>query len=190
MNLVKFGSWAAATALIASLGACDNGPSAVRTRDRDSGLATYQNGGVYSASYSSSADAGDGPRADRSYRARRSGSDGDGWWASSRTHSAAESADYHFKRDGADFGASSVNDYVAKAHAFVGHPPRGTLTLERRNGDVLLYDPKANVFAVKTKDGAPRTMFKPRDGRAYWEQQIARENNRRGQGSANDDQRS
>ena len=36
------------------------------------------------------------------------------------------------------------------------------------------YDAKANVFAVVTKDGAPRTMFKPRDGAAYWDQQKER----------------
>ncbi len=187
MNLMKLGTGAACAALLLGVAACDNGPSAVRTRDRDASAASYQSGGAdgassYEASYSSA-------RSDRGgYRSRRS-SDGDTWWASSRTHSATESADYHFKRDGADFGARDVADYVAKAHAFVGHPPHGVLTLERRNGDELLYDPKANVFAVKTKDGAPRTMFKPRDGRAYWDQQVARESSR-GQGRAGDDQTS
>jgi pyocin large subunit-like protein len=49
----------------------------------------------------------------------------------------------------------------------VGHPPKGALTLTRKNGDTLFYDPKANVFAVANKDGAPRTMFKPDEGMAY-----------------------
>jgi pyocin large subunit-like protein len=47
--------------------------------------------------------------------------------------------------------------------------------MARSNGDALLYDAKTNTFAVVTKAGAPRTMFKPRDGAAYWEQQVARE---------------
>jgi hypothetical protein len=34
-----------------------------------------------------------------------------------------------------------------------------------------MYDPKANLFAVVDKDGAPRTLFKPRDGTSYWAQQ-------------------
>ncbi|HEY2658878.1 MAG TPA: hypothetical protein VGI79_04095 [Caulobacteraceae bacterium] len=84
----------------------------------------------------------------------------------------------HFERDGADFGAKSVVDYVAKAHAFVAKPPKDVLTLTRSNGDQLIYDAHGNVFAVVTKDGAPRTMFKPRDGAAYWDQQKEREASR------------
>jgi hypothetical protein len=34
-----------------------------------------------------------------------------------------------------------------------------------------MYDAKANLFAVVDKDGAPRTLFKPRDGATYWKQQ-------------------
>ena len=48
----------------------------------------------------------------------------------------------------------------------------------RSNGDKLIYNSKTNVFAVVTKDGAPRTMFKPRDGAAYWDEQKAREADR------------
>lgn len=190
MTLAKIGAGATAGVLLLGLFACDNGPSAVRSRDRDTSVASYSGDGAdgsassYRTNYSSDRGADRG-----GYRSGRSPSGGDTWWASSRNHSATESADYHFKRDGADFGASDVADYVSKAHAFVGHPPRGTLRLERRNGDELLYDPRSNVFAVKTKDGAPRTMFKPRDGRAYWDQQVAREN-QSGRGSGSDDQRS
>ena len=95
-------------------------------------------------------------------------------WAANRRHSADENAQYQFDRDGADFGAKSVDDFIAKVHAFVDHPPAGAATLVRANGDKLIYDAKSNVFAVVTKDGAPRTMFKPRDGAAYWDEQKAR----------------
>ena len=38
-----------------------------------------------------------------------------------------------------------------------------------------MYDRgSANVFAVVSRDGAPRTMFKPRDGAAYWQEQKDR----------------
>lgn len=71
-----------------------------------------------------------------------------------------------------------MDDFVAKAHAFVDKPPKGVLILTRSNGDKLMYDAHGNVFAVVTKDGAPRTMFKPRDGQAYWDQQKQREDDR------------
>ena len=44
--------------------------------------------------------------------------------------------------------AKTLDQYVKKAHAFVGHPPKGTLTLTRKNGDILFYDPKGIIFVV------------------------------------------
>ena len=99
-------------------------------------------------------------------------------WAANRTRTAQENAQRGFERYGTEFAAADVDDYVRKAHAFVGAPPAGAQTLQRPNGDTLIYDPKANVFAVVTKAGAPRTMFKPDDGPAYWDQQKARESRR------------
>ena len=68
-----------------------------------------------------------------------------------------------------------MDDFVAKAHAFTAHPPKGTLTLKRPNGDVLLYHEASNTFAVMSRDGAPRTMFKPRKGADYWREQVRKE---------------
>ena len=100
--------------------------------------------------------------------------DGKPMWASNRTNGGEENAQKQFERNGQDFAAASITDYVRKAHAFVDAPPKGALTVSRRNGDVLYYDPKANIFAVSDREGAPRTMFKPRDGMSYWEQQKQR----------------
>jgi pyocin large subunit-like protein len=47
-------------------------------------------------------------------------------------------------------------------------------TLARPNGDTLFYDPRANVFAVADRDGLPKTMFKPDNGGAYWQEQKDR----------------
>ena len=96
------------------------------------------------------------------------------FWAANRKHSAEENATYQFGKNGADFGAASEDAYITKVHAFIDSPPAGAQTINRQNGDRLIYDPKANVFAVVSKDGAPRTMFKPRDGAAYWAQQKQR----------------
>ena len=112
--------------------------------------------------------------------------DGKPIWAANRKHTAQENADYQFGKNGKDFGAVSEADYVTKAHRFIDAPPAGVQKLERANGDALLYDAKSNTFAVVTKAGAPRTMFKPRDGAAYWRQQVSRESTR-SKGSDNGD---
>ncbi|HEX6866951.1 MAG TPA: hypothetical protein VF122_06945 [Caulobacteraceae bacterium] len=101
--------------------------------------------------------------------------DGKPMWSSNAKYSAEENAAYHFERNGKDFGAETVDAFVRKAHAFVSEPPREALTMTRANGDRLIYDPESNTFAVATKDGAPRTMFKPDNGMAYWEEQKDRE---------------
>jgi len=97
------------------------------------------------------------------------------FWAANRTRTAEENAKRGFERNGEAFDARTVDDYVAKAHAFVSDPPKNAETLKRANGDTLIYDAKSNVFAVVSKEGAPRAMFKPDDGETYWDVQKARE---------------
>lgn len=104
--------------------------------------------------------------------------DGKPMWAANRKHTAEENAQYQFAKNGGDFAASNETDYVKKAHSFVERPPHGSDTIDRGNGDKLIYDPAGNVFAVVSRDGAPRTMFKPRDGASYWAQQKERESQR------------
>jgi hypothetical protein len=156
---------AVAVSMLALLAACDNGPSAVAEQPQ-------QAAGTQMAS------AGSGPARETSVDRRQepvAEIDGRPMWSASRRYSAAENAQRAFDRNGEAFGARDLDAFVRKAHAFVSHPPAGAETLTRANGDVLIYDPKANVFAVASKAGAPRTMFKPDDGAAYWEQQKSRE---------------
>lgn len=143
----------------AALVACDGGASAVPARDHSGEPPALQQ----------TVKVDDGPREETPLV------DGRPLWSSNAKYSARENAAYHFERNGPDFGASTVDDFVRKAHAFVNEPPKGALTLTRDNGDRLIYDADSNTFAVATKDGAPRTMFKPDDGVAYWEKQKARE---------------
>lgn len=152
------------------LQACDNGPSAVVTRapgERTAALVSVPASGDWSA----------GPHDARAEPVRQL--DGKPLWSATRRYSAEENARRAFERNGEAFGARSVDDFARRAHAFVTDPPKGVLTLARANGDTLFYDPKANVFAVANREGAPRTMFKPDEGMAYWEEQKAREASRR-----------
>jgi pyocin large subunit-like protein len=100
------------------------------------------------------------------------------FWAANRTRTAEENAERAFERNGEAFGAVTVDDYVEAAHRFVADPPKGVETLKRANGDTLIYDPGGNVFAVVSREGAPRALFKPDDGAAYWEVQKTRESRR------------
>ena len=92
-------------------------------------------------------------------------------WAANRTHTAEENAQYQFEKHGSELGTATLTAFVAKAHDFTGHPPSGAEHITRANGDTLMYDAKSNIFAVVTKDGAPRTILKPSDGASYWAQQ-------------------
>jgi len=160
-----------AASIALALAGCDAGPAAVSKAPQASASGAQGGGGAGSAAPGGTqvgqADPRDAPVA--------LATDGKPMWAANKKHTAQENADYQFDKNGKDFGATSEAEYVAKTHAFVDAPPSGVKRIARSNGDALLYDAKSNTFAVVTKDGAPRTMFKPRDGAAYWQQQVARE---------------
>ena len=178
---------------LAFVASCDNGPSAVETRERGSEASVDFESRDYASRDRRGGEEKSWERGDsRDERGRdddrRGGRDGDRTrdeatptfegkplWSSTRKYSATQNAAYHYRRNGKDFGARSVDAYVERAHAFVSKPPRGTLRLTRRNGDKLFYDPASNTFAVATRQGAPRTMFKPEDGMEYWQRQVERE---------------
>jgi pyocin large subunit-like protein len=141
------------------LTSCDNGPSAVETRDRSDQAATEAAGQPVAAGVAAAG-------ADRSVEPAR--------WTSNSRNTADQNIQRLFERNGAAFSAASAEDYVNKAHAFIAAPPAGTETVRRGNGDTLYYHAATNTFLVATSDGTPRTMFKPDDGAAYWDEQKAR----------------
>lgn len=55
----------------------------------------------------------------------------------------------------------NAKQYVEVAHDFVNHPPPTALTKTRANGDLVIYDPISDIFAVRASTGAPRTMYIP-----------------------------
>jgi filamentous hemagglutinin len=102
------------------------------------------------------------------------GGDGDKstFWSSTKDKTPVENAYGHSTKHGDEFPEyQNSMQYVQAAQDFVNNPPDGTLTKTRPNGDTLYYDPATNTFASKTKDGAPKRMFKPAAGMDYWNKQ-------------------
>jgi pyocin large subunit-like protein len=162
--------WVSGAVLISvlALTACQGKPSAVATRDAGSTTA-------YASSSGGPSDATGGARPRDPRDAPVPLIDGKPLRAANRKHTAEENAQFQFAKNGGDFDAKSESQYVSDAHSFVEKPPRDAEVIDRPNGDKLIYDPKKNIFAVVARNGAPRTMFKPRDGASYWAQQKDRE---------------
>jgi pyocin large subunit-like protein len=165
------------------LAGCDNGPSAVAQKQAaGTQMAASAGGASADASFRSDNGSREDHRQDPVPEV-----DGKPMWSASRKFSAQQNAQRAFDRNGEAFGADNIDEFVQKAHGFVSKPPKGTLTMTRNNGDKLFYDPKSNVFAVASRAGAPRTMFKPDEGMAYWEEQKAREAKRQASRRNRDD---
>ena len=93
-------------------------------------------------------------------------------WTSTSKLSGVKNAFTHWMKHKKDFpNLQNAKQYVEAAQDFVANPPTGTLSKVRANGDVLLYNPGTNTFAVKAADGTPRTMFKPTLGSTYFHAQ-------------------
>ncbi|CAN5119420.1 hypothetical protein BH09PSE1_BH09PSE1_04540 [soil metagenome] len=142
-----------------AVAACDNGPSAVETRDRTAQVAEAT---LTAATGATSAEAATPDATIKPVLTVRRG----------ETVDAKITRLY--QRNGAAFGARSPEDYLTRIKAFTENPPAGVETISRPNGDTLLYQASTNTFAVVKRDGTPRTMFKPDDGPTYWAQQKER----------------
>ena len=154
------GAWAAGAVALAllGLGGCGNGGSAVETRDR-------AGEGAEAVLVSTAGPAAQAAAANRD--------ESKPVLTANRRETVDAKVARLFERNGADFGAASAEDYLAKVQAFSTRPPAGTERAERPNGDVLLYHAATNTFAVVSRDGVAKTMFKPRDGATYWAEQKA-----------------
>lgn len=139
------------------LAACDNGPSAVETRDRAGEAAQAAMVAAPAALETAQGLAEAKPVV-----------------TANRRETVDAKVERLFQRNGAAFGARSAEDYLAKVRAFTATPPRDAETAKRPNGDTLIYQASTNTFAVVARDGTARTMFKPDDGPAYWAEQKAK----------------
>lgn len=142
-----------------ALAACDNGPSAVETRDRVAAAAE--------TAVATTAEAVAGAPAEAAVPAKTP-------VTANRRETVDAKIARLYARNGAAFGATSAEDYLAKIEAFTRNPPRDAETVTRANGDRLIYQASTNTFAVVSGEGVARTMFKPDDGPAYWAEQKTR----------------
>jgi hypothetical protein len=147
-----------AAMVLLGLAACGDGGSAVETRERAQGGA----GVVMTAAAGAPAGA-----------TRTPSGEPQPVLTANRRETVDEKVTRLFERNGADFGARSAEDYLQRVQAFTARPPAGTERVERPNGDVLLYQASTNTFAVVSREGVAKTMFKPREGAAYWAEQKA-----------------
>ncbi|RZJ43855.1 MAG: S-type pyocin family protein [Brevundimonas sp.] len=152
------------TAVILAIGAalgvsaCGDGGSAVATRDRAADRAEAVLTSAAAGPVEAAETASEGPKP---------------VLTANRRETVDAKITRLFERNGADFNARSAEDYLGKVQAFTGRPPADAERVERPNGDVLLYQASTNTFAVVSRDGVAKTMFKPRDGAAYWAEQKA-----------------
>lgn len=86
-----------------------------------------------------------------------------GLWNQTRRFTGTENAFEHWRKHRNEFPElPNALQYVKAAHNFYLNPPSGTLRKVRpRTGDIVLYHEATNIFVVVTKDGVPKTMFKP-----------------------------
>lgn len=83
-------------------------------------------------------------------------------WSVRGNMSSVENAFSHWKKHGIEFQElCNAKHYVEKARNFLSNPPSETLMKTRPNGEILLYHPETNSFASFTKEGVPKTLFKP-----------------------------
>jgi hypothetical protein len=97
-------------------------------------------------------------------------------WSEGKYKDSIKNAMEHFKKHGNDFpNIKNPVEYVEHAHSFMIHPPAGTLTKVRPNGDSLFYHIESNTFAIRSAEGAPRTIYKPTEEIKYWEDLVRKE---------------
>jgi len=148
-----------AAVALGALAGCDDGASAVETRDRAEGAS-----GAVQTAAAMTEDASTETVAKVEAAPL----------TANRRETVEAKVQRLYERNGADFGAASAEDYLAKVSAFTRNPPRDVERVTRpQNGDVLLYQASTNTFAVVDRNGVAKTMFKPEEGAAYWAEQKA-----------------
>lgn len=149
--------------LSGAVAACGDGGSAVETRDRTGNLTPQ-------ALLATTTDLETAPDTAAEISAAETSESRPAMTANRRETTDAK-IERLYRRNGSAFGSRSAAHYLQQVEAFTRHPPEGTERVERANGDVLLYQASTNTFAVISRQGVPKTMFKPDDGPAYWEKQ-------------------
>jgi pyocin large subunit-like protein len=78
----------------------------------------------------------------------------------------------HFRDHGADFGATSAEDYANQASRFFQRSQIERLpTKIDSDGVIRVYDPQTNTFGSYNPNGTTKTFFTPKRGIDYWNDQ-------------------
>ena len=79
----------------------------------------------------------------------------------------------HFERHGADFGATSAEDYASQASGFLQRAQaEGLPTKIDSSGTIRVYEPASNTFGSYNPNGTTKTFYKPSTGSNYWQRQL------------------
>ena len=90
-------------------------------------------------------------------------------WSSTKHKTPVQNAFEHWKDHRNEFPELfNAKQYVESSRGLFQYS-EGTLTKIRSNGEILSYQTQSNTFGAFTKDGVPKTMFRPREGLYYWE---------------------
>lgn len=93
-------------------------------------------------------------------------------WSANGTRSSVENALHHWNKHGREFTElQNSKQYVEKAWIFLKSTSKDIFSKTRPNGKLLRYNQNTNVFGSYTKDGVPKTMFRPKNGIQYWDMQ-------------------
>ncbi len=76
----------------------------------------------------------------------------------------------HYDRHGADFSATSPDDYAAKAWIFREQALAQKLPMKLDGATVRVMNLRTRAFAAYNLNGTTKTYFRPRDA-SYWERQ-------------------
>jgi pyocin large subunit-like protein len=76
----------------------------------------------------------------------------------------------HFDRHGADFKATSPDDYAAKAWIFREQAVAQKLPMKLDGATVRVMNLRTLAFGAYNRDGTTKTYFRPRDA-SYWDRQ-------------------
>ncbi len=91
-------------------------------------------------------------------------------WSTTKSRSSVENAYKHWKDHCVEFPElRNSKEYLEKARELYFDP--NVFNKTRVNGEMLRYNPSTNTFGAYTKEGIPKTMFRPEDGYLYWEVQ-------------------
>ncbi|WP_174406742.1 hypothetical protein [Desulfovibrio subterraneus] len=85
-------------------------------------------------------------------------------WSATSRKTAIENALGHWEKHKGEFPElSDAKSYIEKVHLFVSNAPAGALVKKDVKGNTSMYHESSNPFVVISKDGSPRTMFRPID---------------------------